>query len=343
MSIHDVLRSLLDGQSLTDDETEAVFEDIFAGNLDEAQIAGFLSLVQARGVTVDELVGAARAMRRHVLRVPAPITAGLIDTCGTGGAPKTFNVSTAVAFVAAGADPPNGRPRARVAKHGNRSRTGRGSAEVLELLGVNVNASVEVQARCLEEAGACFCFAIHHHPATKHAIGPRKSLGFPTMFNVLGPLTNPAAAPRQLIGIYDRTLVAKMGHTLARLGAERAMVVHGFDGLDEITTTDKTHIAHVEAGQVRLEDLDPAELGYERVALEQLQVTTLEDAAQVIRDVLDGKPGPKRDIVELNAAAALTVAGTAQNLEQGVELAKKAIDSGAAMASLEKMAEVSKS
>jgi len=343
MSIHDVLRSLLDGRTLSADDTEAVFEDIFAGDLDEAQIAGFLSLVQTRGVTVDELVGAARAMRRHVLNVPVPTTAGLIDTCGTGGAPKTFNISTAVAFVAAGATPPAGRPRTLVAKHGNRSRTGRGSAEVLELLGVNVGASVDVQARCLEEAGACFCFAIHHHPATKHAIGPRKSLGFPTIFNVLGPLTNPAAAPRQLIGIYDRNLVGKMAHALARLGAERAMVVHGFDGLDEITLTDKTLIAHVEDGQVRLEDLDPADLGFARCKLEQLQVTTLEDAARVVREILGGNPGPKRDIVELNSAAALTVAGTAENLAQGVELARQAIDSGAAMASLEKMAEVSNS
>ena len=206
MEIDRVPSRLVAGERLSEDEASTVFEALLSGELDEAQIGCILSLIQARGVTVDELVGAARAMRAHVTPVPFTPREGevLIDTCGTGGAAKTFNVSTAAAIVAAASEPPpgSGIRRVVVAKHGNRSRTGRGSAEVLAGLGVNIEASPEVQARCLKEIGVCFSFAMRHHPAMRHAAGPRRSLGFPTLFNLLGPLTNPARAPRQLLGVY---------------------------------------------------------------------------------------------------------------------------------------------
>ncbi len=219
-------------------DAETLFEAVLSGHLDQAQIAGVLSLLAARGPTTDEVVGAARAMRRHVTPVPASDPGSLVDTCGTGGAPKTFNVSTAAAIVAAAAG-------ARVAKHGNRSRTGRGSAEVLQALGVNVDAPPGTQARCLDEAGVCFCFAIHHHPAMRHAAVVRRALKFPTIFNILGPLTNPAGATRQLIGVYDEALVPLVAAALARLGSVRAMVVHSRDGLDEVSITAPTVVAEV--------------------------------------------------------------------------------------------------
>ena len=337
-----VLAELVAGRRLSVDGADTAFEAIFSGEADEAQIAAMLAMIQARGPCVDEVVGAARAMRRHVLRVPAKSTEGLIDTCGTGGAPKTFNISTAAAFVAAGAEPPAGRPRARVAKHGNRSRTGRGSAEVLEQLGVNVAASVDVQARCLDEAGCCFSFAIHHHPATKHAVAPRKSLGFPTLFNLLGPLTNPAGARRQLVGVYAPGLVELEAGALAALGAERAVVVHGSDGLDEITTTGPTIVAHVENGSIRTGTIDPEALGIAPASLDDLRATTLEEAADAVRSILAGESGAKRDITELNAAAALLVAGTVDVLEEGLTLARISIDSGAAQAALDRLIETSR-
>jgi len=341
MVTQDVLAELVAGGRLGVERADAAFEAIFSGDADEAQIAAMLALIQSRGPCVDEVVGAARAMRRHVLRVPVTSTEGLIDTCGTGGAPKTFNISTAAAFVAAGAEPPTGRPRARVAKHGNRSRTGRGSAEVLEKLGVNVAAPVEVQARCLDEAGCCFSFAIHHHPATKHAVAPRKSLGFPTLFNLLGPLTNPAGAPRQLVGVYTPELVELEAGAPAALGAERAMVVHGSDGLDEITTTGMTIVAHVENGSVRTGTIDPEALGIAPATLDDLRAGTLDEAADAVRSVLYGKSGAMRDITELNAAAALLVAGTADVLEEGLVLARESIDSGRARTALDRLVEVS--
>ncbi|MEL6796134.1 MAG: anthranilate phosphoribosyltransferase, partial [Planctomycetota bacterium] len=234
--------TLIRGDRLGEGETEAIFARLMAGELDDAQIGALLALLQRGGPTVDEVVGGARVMRAKVERVPFEPTGDqrLIDTCGTGGAPKTFNVSTAAAIVAAAAD-----ERVRVAKHGNRSRTGRGSAEVLQELGVNVDASVETQAACLREIGVCFCFAIHHHPAMRHVIGPRKSLGVPTIFNVLGPLTNPAGAKRQLIGVYAPHLVDLVAGALARLGTDRAIVMHSREGLDEIGLAGVTDAALV--------------------------------------------------------------------------------------------------
>ncbi|MEC9373898.1 MAG: anthranilate phosphoribosyltransferase, partial [Planctomycetota bacterium] len=280
--MQDVLRRLVGGARLTESEAESAFERILTGGADEAQIGAMLALIRSRGATTDELVGAARAMRRFVTRVP---TEGLeeigvlIDTCGTGGAAKTFNVSTVAAIIAAAA---RGERRVIVAKHGSRSRTGRGSAEVLERLGVNVAAGTDAQRKCLEEIGVCFCFAIHHHPAMRYAAGPRASLGFPSIFNLVGPLTNPAMAPRQLMGVYDAALVEQIAEAHLRLGAERAMVVHGLDGLDELTTTSANRIADVRGGTVEIRTYDAASDGVARASLEDLQqATDLGEAADL--------------------------------------------------------------
>lgn len=340
MQIADALNLLLTGASLSESQAHDVFSQLLAGSLDPAQIAALLTLIQTRGATVDEIVGAARVMRAGVVRVPTPADTTVIDTCGTGGTPKAFNISTIAAIVAAAAGK-TGTPPLAVAKHGNRSRSGRGSAEVLSGLGVNVDASVQSQASCLEQCSVCFCFAIHHHPAMKHASAPRKALAFPTIFNILGPLTNPAGADRQLIGVYHESLVEKVAHALARLGATRAMVVHGSDGLDEITTTGPTRIAHVERGPggstVRLETFDPMALGVARATPDQLVARDLAHAVEIAREVISGKPGPTRDIVALNAAAALLVGGAAPDMRVALRNANAALDSGAAQRTLDEL------
>lgn len=341
-SPHDTLRLLVAGEPLTAEQTEALFESLLTGQLDDAQIAGVLALIQTRGVTVDEIVGAARVMRRHVTPVPRPAgceEAVLIDTCGTGGAPKTFNVSTAAAIVAAASR--GDGPRVLVAKHGNRSRTGRGSAEVLAALGVAVDASADVQSRCLGEAGVCFCFAIHHHPAMKYAIGPRRALGFPTIFNLLGPLTNPAGADRQLIGVYDERFVPLMAEALAQLGATRAIVAHGLDGLDELSTTSPTRLAHVENGICAEETLELSAVNITPVKLEDLQAKDVAEAAVIIQRVFSGERGPCRDIVLLNAAAAIVVAGVTSDIAPALAVAAEAVDSGRARETLDTLCWVS--
>ncbi|MCA9297556.1 MAG: anthranilate phosphoribosyltransferase, partial [Phycisphaerales bacterium] len=261
------LMTLVGGEALSDVETEALFGEILTGALDDAQIGAALAMLQLRGPTVEEVVGAARSMRAHV--TPIPIGPGgrvVVDTCGTGGAPKTFNVSTLSAIVAASAS-----DRLAFAKHGNRSRTGRGSAEVLQALGVNIDASPERQAACLDACGVCFCFAVHHHPAMKHAIGARRSLGFPTLFNLLGPLTNPARASRQVIGVYAPHLVEMLANAQVGLGAERAIIAHSEDGLDELSTTAPNKVAHVRDGSVSFQTLDATTLGLARATVEDLR------------------------------------------------------------------------
>lgn len=335
----DILRA---GATLSEAQARAAFDDIFEGRTDDAQIRELLVRINPRGPTVDELVGAARAMRERAMRVPYTPPPGdvVIDTCGTGGAAKTFNVSTAAAFVVAAASTlPGSLRRVRVAKHGNRSRTGRGSAEVLAALGVNVDAPPDAQARCLDEAGVCFCFAIHHHPAAKHAANARREIGAPTMFNLLGPLTNPALAPRQLLGVFEGRFLEPMALALARLGSERAMVVHSEDGLDEISISAPTGFAELERGAVREGTLDPIGHGVPRASLGDLQAATVEKAADMVRRTLRGERGPPRDIVAINAAAALMVAGAAATLGAGLALAHEALDARlgeAALAALTK-------
>lgn len=339
MSIRDTLAALLSGRSLSHAEADALFEDLFCGLLDDAQIGAALALMAARGPSIEELLGGATAMRRHVTPIPGvqQLDGHVIDTCGTGGARKTFNVSTLAAIVAAAA----GKGRVRVAKHGNRGRSGRGSAEVLRALGVNIDATPAVQARCLREVGVCFCFAIHHHPAMKHAAKARQALAFPTIFNVLGPLTNPAGARRQVMGVYNENLVEPIASVLARLGCERAMVVHADDGIDEISTTGPTAIAHVDAGVVRFERFDPGFLGLATPRVEDLDATDLDDAVRIAREVLDGRPGPARDIVLLNAAGALIVGNVVPGWREGLAEAARAVDSGEAAGVLSGLVRVS--
>ena len=333
VQIQDALSELIAGRPLGEQGSESVFEQMLGGDLDHAQIGALLGMIQARGPSVDELVGAARVMRRHVEPVPTPDDPRrpVIDTCGTGGAPKTFNVSTAAALVVAGAKAQagSGVDRVLVAKHGNRSRTGRGSAEVLQSLGVNVDASPEVQGRCLDEAGLCFCFAIHHHPAAKHAAPVRRSLGVPTMFNLLGPLTNPANCARQLLGVWDSRFVEPLASALLRLGAEHAWVVHSDDGLDELTTTAPTTAFHVRTGEVTQETIDPLDLGIERASLDDLRATTLERASALLRSILRNEPSPALDIAALNAGAALFVGGATRSIAEGVDASRAALATGA--------------
>ena len=330
------LKHLLDGGTLPEEASRAAFEAIMTGTAHHAEMGALLALLATRVPTVDELVGAAGVMREKVDRLETGIPPEeLLDTAGTGGAPKVFNVSTAAAIVAAAAG-------VKVAKHGNRSRTGRGSAEVLAALGVDVDAGRDVQLRCLDETGVAFCFAIHHHPAAKHAMPVRKALGFPTIFNLLGPLTNPAGAGRQIMGVYADRFVRPIADTHARLGAVRALVFHSGDGLDEFSLGAPTHVADVRNGEVEEYEVDPAALGLRSATIEELQVRDLDHAASLVRDILDGgEQGPARDITLLNAAAALVAAGVAESFESGVGGAAQAIDSGAAAATLGRLVESS--
>lgn len=345
IDIQAVLAALSRGETLDESASERVFDALLEGRLDPSQIGALLGMIQTRGVTADALTGAARVMRAKVGRVPytAPRGTVVIDTCGTGGAPKTFNVSTAAALVVAGVRPPpgSGVDRVVVAKHGNRSRTGRGSAEVLARLGVNIDASPEAQARCLEEAGVCFCFAIHHHPAMRHAAPVRRSLGFPTVFNLLGPLTNPCGADRQLIGVYASSFVPLMTETLRRLGAAHAIVAHSDDGLDELTVTAPTTLGVVRSGSVTTERVEPGALGLRTAPIEAIRASDEEHAASMVRSVLAGEEGPAGDMVLLTAAAALVVAGAAQSIPQGIGLARDAVESGRAASALETLSRVS--
>lgn len=331
-----ILKTLLGHRTLTAEESRQAFQAMMAGEASHAEMGALLALLALRVPTAEELVGAARVMRENVARVPTssdPET--LIDTCGTGGAPKTFNVSTAAALVAAAAG-------ARVAKHGNRSRTGRGSAEVLKLLGVNVDAGPEASARCLDKVGICFCFAIHHHPATRNVMPVRQALGVPTIFNLLGPLTNPAGARRQVLGVYDARFLWPLARALLELGTSRAMVLHADDGLDELSISAPTEIVHVTPAGLTSERVAPEDVGLVRARREAVVARDLEHAAQLIRDVLAGEErGPARDMTLLSAAAALHVAGQAESLRAGVQLAAQAIDDGRAATKLAAWAECS--
>jgi len=330
------LKHLLSGGTLPEEKAREAFEAIMTGTAHHAEMGALLALMATRLPSTDELTGAARVMREKVDRLETGIAADeLLDTAGTGGAPKTFNVSTAAAIIAAGAG-------VKVAKHGNRSRTGRGSAEVLAQLGVNVDAGRDVQKRCLEEAGVAFCFAIHHHPAAKHAMPVRKALGFPTIFNLLGPLTNPAGAGRQIMGVYDDAFVRPIADTHARLGTIRALVFHSGDGLDECSIGAPTHVADVRDGEVSEYEIDPTALGLAEASIEELQVRDLEHAATLVAAILGGEEtGPALDMTLLNAAAALVAAGRAESFPAGVDLARETIGSGKAADTLQRLREAS--
>jgi anthranilate phosphoribosyltransferase len=328
-SLSPILRILLGHRTLTAEESREAFTLMMTGEINPAESGALLALLATRVPTADELVGAASVMRENVARVPAQTDPeALLDTCGTGGAPKTFNVSTAAAIVAAAAG-------ARVAKHGNRSRTGRGSAEALAALGVNIDADRAVQARCLDEVGICFCFAIHHHPAAKNVVPVRVALGFPTIFNLLGPLTNPVGAKRQLLGVYDARFLQPVAHALQRLGSTRAMVFHSDDGLDELSISAPTEVVHVTPDRIWHERVAPEDVGLKHAAREHVVARDLEHATQLFRDVISGKErGPARDMTLLAAAGALLVTDLAPSMAEGVAKAAATIDAGKAQAVL---------
>jgi anthranilate phosphoribosyltransferase len=333
----DMLRALMAGESLGRDEARAAFGAIMDGQFSEAQIAGLLVALAVKGETIEELTGAAEAMRDHVVPID---TGGLevIDTCGTGGTGlSTFNISTAAALVAAGAG-------VHVAKHGNRTVTrASGSANVLAALGVNIDAECETVGRCLAEAGVCFCFAVRHHPAMKYAAPVRKALGVRTIFNLLGPLTNPARARRQVMGVFDARLTASVARVLGLLGAEHALVVHADDGLDELSTTAPTTISRWSGGEVVTSVVRPEDFNIPRASMDDLLIDSAEASAAVIRQVLAGRPGAARDIVVLNTAAAIYVAGKAPGIAEAIAPAEASIDSGAAGRALAKLVKVSNS
>jgi anthranilate phosphoribosyltransferase len=325
--------------NLTRREAEAVMEELLSGRASDDEIVTLLAALRLKGETVEELVGFATAMRRHAQPIfPAgspPFTGPnglLVDTCGTGGdARGTFNISTAAAIVAAGAG-------ARVAKHGNRSFSSKcGSADVLETLGVNLAMPPQRVGAAIEEVGIGFLFAPALHTAMRHAMAARRQLGGRTVFNLLGPLTNPACASAQVLGVFALSLVDLLAEASAQLGVERAFVVHGADGLDEISLSGETYIAEVREQKVRRFALAPEDLGLRRAPLAALAGGDARTNAQIITRVLDGEPGPRREIVLANAAAALVAGGHAANLREGVHLAGQAIDSGAARGKLDRL------
>ena len=322
------------GKSLSQEEAAEAFDLVMSGAATPVQIGALLMGLRARGETVEEIAGAARAMRAKVLTVRAP--EGAIDTCGTGGDGKgTFNISTCAAFVVAGAGVP-------VAKHGNRAISSRsGSADVLKELGVNIEASPETISRCIAECGLGFMFAPAHHAAMRHVAQVRTELGTRTIFNLLGPLANPAGAKYQIIGVFGKEWVEPIAQVLALLGTMRAWVVHGSDGLDELTTTGISDVALVDAGKVSTFRISPRNAGLPDARPEDLTGGNAVENAAHIRAVLGGLRGPLRDIVLLNAAAALLVAGKANTLREGVALASESIDSGKALAVLEALARLS--
>jgi anthranilate phosphoribosyltransferase len=333
-SLRFFLLRLMRGEDLRREEANALLDGLLDGEATDAQIAAALVALAIKGETVEELAGMAAAMRSRAVRINARHTR-FIDTAGTGSSgAKTFNVSTAAAFVIAGAGLP-------VAKHGSRAATSHsGSADVLSALGVCVTASPETSERCLNEIGICFMFAPLYHGATARVAKIRRELGVHTTFNLLGPLTNPAGAPRQIIGVWHRALIEPMAHALVALGTEHAWVVHGSDGLDEVTLTGETYVAEAHKGEVKQFEIAPEDFGLERAALSHLRGGDPEANAETIRAVLAGERRDEaRDIVIANAAAALFVGGAATDVRAAAQRAKESIDSKSALAKLEQLVE----
>ena len=333
--IQDAIQQLIAGRDLDRETATAVMDQIMSGEATDAQIGGFLVALRCKGETEDEVAGFTEVMRAKATRISGG-RPPLLDTCGTGGdASGTFNISTTAAFVAAGAG-------CTVAKHGNRAISSRcGSADVLAELGVNIEADPARVGVCLDEAGIGFLFAQALHGAMKHAIGPRRELGTRTVFNILGPLTNPAGATRHLMGVFAPELTELQARVLGALGSERAFIVHGLDGLDEITLTGPSRVSELADGEVRSYEIEPGDFGIDRAGAEALKGGDPAANAAILREVLDGGSGPRTDVVLLNAAAALAAAGVAADLAGGVEAARDSIASGRARACLDRLVEVS--
>jgi anthranilate phosphoribosyltransferase len=331
MEMPQAINRVLGHHELNAEEMTAVMRTIMTGGATPAQIGGFLIGLRMKGETVTEIAAAAGVMRELATRVEAE-QEYLVDTCGTGGdSSGTFNISTASAFVTAAAG-------ARVAKHGNRSISSKsGSADVLEAAGVNLNLTPEQVAQCIREVGVGFMFAPAHHGAMKHAIGPRKEMGARTIFNVLGPLTNPAGAPNQVLGVFSDELLDPLANVLQKLGSRHVMVVHARDGLDEISIGDKTEIAELKEGRVRRYAIQPEDFGFKRSLISGLRAGDAAESLSIIRSVLEDTAGPARDIVCLNAGAAIYTAGLTGSLAEGIQKANQAIASGEARSRLDKL------
>ncbi|NBD22576.1 anthranilate phosphoribosyltransferase [Paenibacillus glycinis] len=334
MTMQRALNLLIGGSSLSREEARGVMDIIMSGEATGAQIGAVATALRIKGETRDEITGFAEAMRSHSNHVVTERN-GLLDTCGTGGSGiHKFNISTASAIIASAAG-------VRVAKHGNRAMSGKsGSADTLEALGVNITLTAEQASRCLDAIGICFMFAQLYHPSLKHAAGPRRELGIRTIFNMLGPLTNPAGADRQLLGIYDRTKTETIASVLSDLGLKRAMVVSSFDGLDEISVSSPTQVSELLGGSVRTYTLTPEDIGLRSHALSDIIGGDSAENARIIRSVFDGtERGAYRDIVLANAGACIFVGGAASSLLEGVETAKTVIDSGLAASKLRQLIE----
>ena len=331
MDIKQAISQVLARHDLSDEEMTEVMRNIMTGGATPAQIGGFLVGLRMKGETVHEIAAAAKVMRELATRVEVDAEY-LVDTCGTGGdSSGSFNISTASAFVTAAAG-------ARVAKHGNRSISSKsGSADVLEAAGVRLDLTPEQVAQCVKEVGLGFMFAPAHHGAMKHAIGPRREMGVRTIFNVLGPLTNPAGAPNQVLGVFSDELLEPLANVLQSLGSRHVLVVHSRDGLDEISIGDHTEVAELKDGAVRRYAISPEQFGMQRAPITELAVEGAEQSLTVIRSVLEDNPGPARDIVCLNAGAAVYAAGLAESLAEGVKKADAAIASGEARNKLDQL------
>jgi anthranilate phosphoribosyltransferase len=334
MNIREAIEKLVNRISLSEVEMVAVMNQIMTGEASPLQVAAFLTALRMKGETVEEITGAARVMREKAHRVNVGART-VLDTCGTGGDQKgTFNISTTTAFVLAGAG-------VNIAKHGNRSVSSQsGSADVLAALGVKVDAPKERVEQCIDRIGIGFLFAPLLHEAMKYAVQPRRDIGIRTIFNLLGPLTNPAMATHQLIGIYSGAMVAMIAQVLKNLGSMRAMVVHGSDGLDEISLCAATRVAELRNGEVKEYTIDPEEFGLKRCPLEELHGGNPQESAVIVRNVLDGQKGSPRDVVVLNSGAALYVSGQAATIKDGLRLAADSIDSGRARQKLEQLIEM---
>ena len=336
MDMPAAIRAVTEHHDLSVDDMYSVMQTIMTGEATPAQIGGFLIGLRMKGETVDEITAAARVMRE--LAAPVKVSGPhLVDTCGTGGdAASTFNVSTASAFVVAAAG-------GKVAKHGNRSVSSKsGSADVLEAAGVNLDLSPEQVAQCVSDVGVGFMFAPKHHSAMKHAIGPRKEMGVRTIFNVLGPLTNPAGAPNQVLGVFSNQWVEPLAEVLKQLGSEHVLVVHSQDGMDEISVGAPTFVAELKNGKIETYTISPEDFGIASSSIDNLGVESAEESLAVIQSVFEGNTGPARDIVQLNAGAAIYAAGLTASLVDGVAKAGEVINSGAAMEKLNALVDASK-
>ena len=332
--IQDSIEIVVSGRDLSTDQASDAMEQIMTGEATPAQFGALVTALRMKGETVDEIVGMARVMREKSLYVD--VEGVVVDTAGTGGdSSSSFNISTTAAIVAAGAG-------ARVAKHGNRAMSGStGSADVLEALGVNIALSPASVARCIDEVGFGFMFAQGFHPSMRFAAGPRREISIRTVFNILGPLTNPAGADRQVIGVADPSLARRMAEALGRLGSQKALIVHGIDGIDELSISAPTSVWSLENGVVTESEVTPAQLGLQRAEIESIQIDSPGSSAAMARGVLTGEYGPARDVVLMNASAALVAADIASDLVEGVELAARSIDHGNALSRLDELVELS--